>query len=158
LAAAGPDLLAIETIPDLDEVLALIEVLADFPDLAAWVSLTTLDGISTCAGQPLTEVSAALAGAPSVVAVGVNCSAPTVVTPALRAMSSAGSRLLAYPNAGQTWHSETETWSGPASPVLPSELVSEWLDLGAKAIGGCCGVDSAGVTALAADVGGWHSD
>jgi len=158
LLAANPDLLAIETIPDLDEVLALIEVLADHRDVAAWVSLTTLDGATTCAGQALAEVAAALGEAPSVVAVGVNCSAPSVVSTALQALGKHGSRLLAYPNAGQTWHSETETWSGPAEPVLPTQLINEWLDLGARAVGGCCGVDSIGVSALAGDVAGWHSD
>ena len=158
LVAAKPDLLAIETIPDLDEVLALIEVLTDHRDLAAWVSLTTLDGLTTCAGQALAEVAVALGEAPSVVAVGVNCSSPSVVTPALRALGKHGSRLLAYPNAGQTWHSATETWSGPAEPVLPTQLINEWLELGARAVGGCCGVDSIGVSALASDVARWHSD
>ena len=156
LVSAGPDLLAIETIPDLEEVDALVEVLADFPAIAAWLSVTTPDGTATSAGQPLTEVAEICAHSPSIVAVGVNCSAPHTVLPALTVLGAAGTslQLVAYPNAGQAWDAESETWSGPASPLLPRDQVAAWRYVGAGAIGGCCGVGPAGIADLANAVAG----
>ena len=150
LASAEPDLLAIETIPDLDEVLALIDVLADFPDLAAWLSVTTPDGTTTSAGQPLMAVAETLGQCPSVVAVGVNCSAPHTVLPALTVLGAASTnlRLLAYPNAGQAWDAASESWSGPASPLLPRDQVAQWREVGVGAVGGCCGVGPDGIADL----------
>ena len=168
LVAAGADLLAIETIPDLDEVEALIEALADVPGVAAWLSMTTPDGTVLSAGQPLADASRSVAECPSVVAVGVNCSAPSAVRLALSALAEpwalaggAGApALLAYPNAGQLWDSTTETWSGASSPVPAASDVAAWLAAGARLVGGCCGVGPADIAALGALMAraGWHSD
>ncbi len=168
LVAAGADLLAIETIPDLDEVEALVEALEDVPGVAAWLSMTTPDGTVLSAGQPLAEAAQVVAGCSSVVAVGVNCSAPRTVGLALSALAEpwalAGGvgapALLAYPNAGQVWDSATETWSGPLSPVPAATDVDSWLSAGARLLGACCGVQPADIASLSALMGrsGWHSD
>lgn len=158
LVAAAPDLLAVETIPDLDEVEALIEALSDYPDLAAWISLTTPDGRTVSAGQPLGDVAHVVASCPSVVAVGVNCSAADHVLAAVEALAPAGLPLLAYPNAGQVWDAENEQWHGPAAPVLPAALPPRWLAAGVRVVGGCCGVGPEGISELATMTAGWHSD
>ena len=101
IADSGPDLLAIETIPDLDEVSALVEVLADFSDLPAWLTMSCSDRAQTSAGQPIEDLVGMVAGTPSVRAVGVNCTAPEHV---------------AYPNSGRAW-SPTAGWSGAGTEV-----------------------------------------
>ena len=72
LVAAGPDLLAVETIPDTDEAEVLVALL-DQLDVPAWFSYS-VRGDTTSAGQPLSEAYAVLAGSRAVVAAGVNCS------------------------------------------------------------------------------------
>ena len=74
LAAAGPDVLALETVPDADEAEALLSAIAGL-GVPAWLTYS-IDGDRTRAGQPLAEAFALAADAPEVVAVGVNCCAP----------------------------------------------------------------------------------
>ena len=52
LAAAGPDLLAIETIPSVVEAEALVEVLDALGDVPAWVSFSCRDGARCSDGTP----------------------------------------------------------------------------------------------------------
>ncbi len=74
LAASGPDLLAVETIPDSDEAEVLVPLLEEL-GLPAWFSYA-VTGATTRAGQPLPEAYAVVAGCEPLVAVGVNCSSP----------------------------------------------------------------------------------
>jgi homocysteine S-methyltransferase len=55
LASAGPDLLAVETVPDVEEAEVLAELLDDI-GVPAWFSYAA-DGPRTRAGQPLVEAS-----------------------------------------------------------------------------------------------------
>jgi len=104
LASAKPDLFACETIPDLDEVRALVEVLADYPDIPAWITMSAQDGNSTCAGQGIGHLAELVSKTPSVVAVGVNCTKPEFVTSLLRQLATKTSLpLVVYPNAGRVW-------------------------------------------------------
>jgi homocysteine S-methyltransferase len=68
LAAAGPDLLAVETIPDVDEAEVLVELL-DSLEVPAWFSYS-VQGDTTNAGQPLSEAYAVLSGRSSIIAAG----------------------------------------------------------------------------------------
>ena len=62
LADAGADLLAIETIPSLDEGRALVELLAETDGPPAWLSFSCADGATTRHGEPV-EAAFDLAGA-----------------------------------------------------------------------------------------------
>lgn len=153
LAAEGPDLLAIETIPDVDEIDALVEALRVVPTLPAWLTVTCADGGHTSAGQPLADVAAAVSSSAQVRAVGVNCTAPGNVADALAALASAGDLpLVAYPNAGGDWDPQTG-WQGAGDGVA-TDLLDEWLAEPRLAlVGGCCGVGPATVAHIAAKVG-----
>src|SRR5919206_39255 len=74
LAAARPDVFALETVPDTDEAEALLRAVRGL-GVPAWLSYT-IDGDRTRAGQPLQDALALAADAEEVIAVGVNCSAP----------------------------------------------------------------------------------
>lgn len=150
IASSEPDLLAIETIPDLEEVVAIVEVLADFPGLPAWLTMSCADSGSTCAGQPIEELVPLVAERPSIRAVGINCTAPEHVESLLKRLSGAGApALVAYPNSGRAW-SPTAGWSGEGTDV-GEDLVSRWRQVpGVAFIGGCCGVGPDAVAAIAA--------
>ena len=74
LMDAGPDLLAVETVPDIDEAEAIVALVGEY-GVPAWLSYT-IDGETTRAGQPLADAFAVAAAVPELVAVGVNCCAP----------------------------------------------------------------------------------
>ncbi|MGA1502268.1 MAG: homocysteine S-methyltransferase [Candidatus Nanopelagicales bacterium] len=149
LMSASPDLLAIETVPDLDEVDALVEVLRGHPDLPAWLTMTCADSAHTSAGQPIEDLAEAVRDASSIRAVGVNCSAPELVHGVLARLADAGApRLIAYPNAGQAW-SPDSGWAGNATGV-GADLVATWREVpGLALVGGCCGIGPDDVAAIA---------
>ena len=149
LVDAGPDLLAIETIPDAEEVAALVDVLADFPDTPAWISLSCADGGHTNAGQPVEEAAVMAARAANVVAVGVNCTSPAYVAEILARMHDAtGLPLVAYPNTGRAWNPQ-RGWLGPATG-LDDDLLDSWLrQPGLALLGGCCGIGPDAIAQIA---------
>ncbi|MBT2471370.1 homocysteine S-methyltransferase [Streptomyces sp. ISL-66] len=146
LLAEGPDVLALETVPDAIEAQALLTVLAE-TGARAWLSYTVADG-RTRAGQPLAEALALAAGSPQVIAVGVNCCDPVEVLPALEvAAGVTGKPLLAYPNDGSVWDAVTRTWRAPAVPV--AWPTAAWYRAGARLVGGCCRIGPDRIAALA---------
>ncbi len=146
LLAAGPDLLAVETIPDTDEAVVLAGLLAEY-DHPAWFSYS-IDGDRTCAGQRLDAAFAIPAAVDAVVAIGVNCCAPADVLPALKVVAATGKEGLAYPNAGEVWDAEHEQWLGTSTYDVG--LVPRWIDAGARWVGGCCRVGPAAIARVAA--------
>ncbi|HQY99544.1 MAG TPA: homocysteine S-methyltransferase [Propionicimonas sp.] len=147
LAAAGPDLFAVETVPDVREAAVLARLLDEF-GLPAWFSYS-IRGDRTAAGQPLTEAYGVLAGCGVLVAAGVNCSEPSDV-PAALAISVAVTGLpgIAYPNGGGLWDAEAKQWR--QSDAWRAELADSWIEAGAEWIGGCCGVGPVEIAELAA--------
>jgi homocysteine S-methyltransferase len=146
LASAGPDLFAVETVPDLEEAEVLVPLLDEI-GLPAWLSYSCA-GLLTRAGQPLAEAFAVVAPSTAVVATGVNCCAPDDVRPALEvARAVTGKPGVAYPNSGQGWDSGTHTWSGATSYDVA--LAPGWVAAGAAYVGGCCQVGPDDIAALA---------
>jgi homocysteine S-methyltransferase len=145
LAAAGPDLLAVETIPDSDEAEVLVALL-DQLDVPAWFSYSVRDA-TTNAGQPLAEAYAVLTGSRSIIAAGVNCSEQNDVLGAVReAVAVTGLPAVAYPNRGGSWNSDTKRWT--YGDPLDLDLVESWVAAGARLIGGCCGTGPADIAHL----------
>ncbi|KID30368.1 homocysteine S-methyltransferase [Prauserella sp. Am3] len=145
LAAAGPDLIALETVPDVDEAVAELEAL-DGIDVPAWLSYT-VEGKRTRAGQPLEEAFAVAAGDERVVAVGVNCCAPEDVPGAVGiAHAVTGKPVIAYPNSGHGWDAAARQWAGRAT-FSPDEVIS-WIEAGARLVGGCCRVRPAEIAEI----------
>ncbi|WP_344108963.1 homocysteine S-methyltransferase [Kribbella alba] len=146
LVAAGPDMLAVETIPDLDEAEVLVELLDElgFP---AWLSYS-IQGDQTRAGQPLEDAFAVAARSTSIVAVGINCCAPTDVQAAVEtAVAVTDKPAVAYPNSGEAWDAGGRRWTGGASDS--TALAQGWTAAGAKYVGGCCRVGPDDINALA---------
>jgi homocysteine S-methyltransferase len=147
LAGAGADLLAVETLPDADEAEALAALVRDL-DVPCWLSYT-IAGDRTRAGQPLADAFAIVAGIPQVLAVGVNCCAPSDVAAAVSlAREVTGKPVVAYPNSGESWDGPRRAWDGRKQ--LPGQrLVASWVAAGARIVGGCCRVRPADIAGVA---------
>lgn len=151
LVAAGPDLVAVETIPELVEAEVVVELLEEVaPSLPYWVSFSAKEGARVTGGAPFAE-AAHVVGADAV-AVGVNCTAPQHVDELLEA-TTATVPWVVYPNAGATYDARTKTWTAGGSAHFPAATVQGWRARGAAVIGGCCGIDAAGVRGIADAVG-----
>ncbi len=152
LASAQPDLLAIETIPDVREAEALVDALTGLP-VTAWMCFSARDDAHTCAGQPIEDAVAVAATAPQVAAVGINCTDPVHVTGLVRRVAATVDLpIVVYPNAGGAWDASDGQWRG-ATDAVGEDLVAQWRDAGAVAIGGCCGTDADAVSRIATALG-----
>lgn len=150
LADAGADVLALETVPDIDEAEALVDLVREL-GMPAWLSYT-IAGAHTRAGQPLADAFAVAAGVSEIVAVGVNCCAPTDVLAATRTASAAsGKPVVVYPNSGEEWDGARRVWTGRAD--FSAALAASWVADGAHIIGGCCRIRPADITAIAVALG-----
>ncbi|TDW81786.1 homocysteine S-methyltransferase [Kribbella pratensis] len=149
LANAGPDLLAVETIPDTDEAEVLVELLREL-DFPAWFSYS-IEGDHTRAGQRLTEAFA-IPAIPQIVAVGINCCRPTDVRAAVQtAVAVSGKPAIAYPNHGESWDAIARKWVGNGEG--PATFASGWVEAGATYVGGCCRVGPDDIRALVGRLG-----
>ncbi|MFF3379312.1 homocysteine S-methyltransferase [Streptomyces sp. NPDC002680] len=146
LAAAGPDVLALETVPDADEAEALLRAVRGL-GVPVWLSYSVA-GELTRAGQPLAEAFAPAAEADEVVAVGVNCCVPEDVEGAVElAARVTGKPVVVYPNSGEVWDADARAWTGSSS--FSAGQVTGWRDAGARLIGGCCRVGPGAITSIA---------
>jgi len=140
LAAAGVDLLSIETMPALNEAReALAAARETAPELPVLVMVTVdddgncLDGSSPAhAATLLTEWGAG--------AIGVNCSTgPTTVLTAIEAMRAATTLpLAAMPNAGMPRAVEGRNIY-LCSPEYMASFARKAIQAGVQIVGGCCG-------------------
>jgi len=150
LIDAGPDLLACETLPCLQEGEALIELLSEFPQMPAWLSFSCCDEEHVCHGERFADCVALANRSPQIVAVGLNCTPPRFVVPLLRSAADVTHKpLLCYPNSGESWDTDQGCWidgTGVTDFGPPTRL---WLDAGARLIGGCCRTGPGDVRAIA---------
>ena len=144
LVKAGVDILVIETIPQLQEIRCVLALLrAEFSDALCWVSCTLQDPNHLSDGSSIGQFIEVV-GLPQhqerVVAVGVNCVPAHMVGSALRTFTlHTQLPLLCYPNSGETYDAQSNTWSGTAyDEGKVGDQVRIWRERGAKMIGGCC--------------------
>jgi homocysteine S-methyltransferase len=153
LAEAGADVLAVETIPCLAEVEAVLAELDEL-DVPAWLSLTCA-GTRTRAGEPASEAFAMARDCASLFAVGVNCVRPADTRPLVQlAAQHSGKPAVAYPNSGEEWDAAHHSWTG--RPAFSPADVDDWTTAGARLVGGCCRVGPAEITALASQLSETH--
>ncbi|WP_405717168.1 homocysteine S-methyltransferase [Streptomyces sp. NBC_00046] len=150
LAAAGPDALALETVPDIDEAEALLRAVEGC-GLPVWLSYSVA-GDRTRAGQALETAFGLVRGHDEVVAVGVNCCDPADAEGAVRvAAEVTGKPVVVYPNSGERWDAGGRGWAG--APTFDPGGARAWQDAGARLIGGCCRVGPETIAELAGLLG-----
>ena len=143
LITTSPDLLALETMPDTFEVEVLLELLSDCP-IPFWVSYSCKAGNQTNAGQSFAQ---AVEIAKSAMAIGVNCTAPELITELLLSAKS-DKPFVVYPNSGRTWDAVKKEWIGSKGSGFDQDLINQWQAAGAQYIGGCCGIGAAEISVL----------
>lgn len=136
---SGADLLAVETIPSMLEAEVLAELLAGCRT-PAWISFSCRDAEHVSDGSKVADVARLFAGHSTVFAIGVNCTPPQFMLPLIRIIRDAApdKRVVAYPNSGERYSVEDNSWSGTATPVDYALAAREWVAAGASMIGGCC--------------------
>ena len=150
LASTTADVLAIETIPELEEAVAVAGLLAETDGAAAWISFTCADGARLRSGVPIEEAVAAVDGTPGLVAIGVNCTAPEHVDELVgRIAATTTLPVVVYPNSGEGWDATRRTWMGEAAGRVDAAAGTRWVAAGARLVGGCCRVTPDQIGALA---------
>lgn len=148
-AETSADLVALETIPSLEEARAILAALRRFPSISAWLSFTCRDAEHVAHGEQLADCAALLQSAPQVIAVGINCTHPKFVASLIGATKGATSKpIFVYPNSGEIWDAGTRRWTGLSSPSNYGELAAGWFAAGAQAVGGCCRTTPAHIRAV----------
>jgi homocysteine S-methyltransferase len=151
LAAASPDVFALETIPSIAEAAALVRALERVPEIPAWMSFSCRDGAHLCDGTPFERAVEVATSSDRVVAVGVNCTSPLHVTTLVEIAAARTSLpVVCYPNRGAFWEPVRKVWvDPPRQDARPSLRPLEWREAGASLIGGCCGTTPEDIRAIA---------
>lgn len=138
--SGGIDLFAFETIPDITESKILVKILENFPGTYAWLSFSLRDGNHISGGDPLREAASLFDGHPQISAIGVNCTQPSFIEPAVKAIKSGCSLpVIVYPNSGEGYDAQKKIWHGKPEEIGDFYRLAElWYSCGASIIGGCC--------------------
>ena len=152
LAAAGVDLLVVETMMSLAEARAALIAAKETCDLPVIVSMTyNEDGRTLYGTNP--ETAVVVLQSLGADAIGINCSTgPAEMVPLVEQMKRyANIPILAKPNAGMPELIDGET----VYAMTPEEFAEhgrKLVEAGTGIVGGCCGTTPAHITALAQTV------
>lgn len=161
ILTVGVDVIAIETQPRLDEVLAELDLVKELaPDTLCYVSFSLKDSTRLPDGTPLAVAARTVAKYPNVFAVGVNCIPLEEVTAAIETIHQATDKpIIAYPNSSATYDPTTKTWSYPHGRRSLVDYLPQWLAAGLTIVGGCCTTTPQDIAALHEYLkGGAHHD
>jgi 5-methyltetrahydrofolate--homocysteine methyltransferase len=156
LAAAGVDILCVETMSDILEAkLAVLAAKTAAPGLPVFGSLTYDSGQRTLTGAD-PETAAVSLEALGADVIGVNCGgAPGELAAALSQLATATTRpLIVRPNAGLPCLDAEGRAVWQTTPAEMAAWAARYGDLGAGIIGGCCGTTPDHIAAMAAAVRG----
>lgn len=140
LNQAGVDLFAFETQPNFDEANALVDLLVkEFPQQHAWLTFSVKDSDSLCDGTVLAEAVKYFNDVEQISAIGVNCTTLENIEDIVKNVNEVTDKpIIVYPNNGDIYDPETKTWQANPQADTFTDLVPEWLEAGAKLLGGCC--------------------
>ncbi|XP_017069704.2 LOW QUALITY PROTEIN: homocysteine S-methyltransferase 2 [Drosophila eugracilis] len=156
--AAGVDGLALETLPCQMEAEAVAEfVLDNCPEAHFWVSFQCKDEKHLASGESFAEAALSIwrlvqsrKAENRLIGIGLNCVNPLDVTPLLTSLTKAAGSdripLVVYSNRGEIYDAKLGDWTGTGEEVV--KFVPEWLQLGARVVGGCCRVYPTDVLAI----------
>ncbi len=148
LIATKPNLLAVETIPELTEADAIVELISEIaPLMPFWISFSCKSETELSSGENFSDAVALVNSAPSAVAVGINCTKPAFIAPLLKSATSSLPYVV-YPNSGREWDASAKVWLGPVNSSFELDDIQAWKSLGAAVIGGCCGVSPRDIAEL----------
>jgi homocysteine S-methyltransferase len=147
LAAAGVDLLLVETISTIREAEAAAEA-ASATGMPFGVSFICKADGRMFSGEMLTDaVKAVEPHAPSFF--GVNCSAaPTLFATLTKLRAATQLPIAVYANPSHTEDYQHWNPTDAAEPAIYADYARRWLSAGAKLVGGCCGTGPEHIAAI----------
>jgi homocysteine S-methyltransferase len=155
LAAAGVDLLILETFGYLDELAEAVTVASEACCLPIIAQATFADDGHTLAGETPHEVASVLGDLP-IVMLGTNCTIGPqrmlAVVESLVAYSALP--VSAQPNAGQPRKVGHQRFEFSIDAAYFARYLRRFADAGAAMVGGCCGTTPTHIEAAAAAVAG----
>jgi S-methylmethionine-dependent homocysteine/selenocysteine methylase len=148
LAAAGVDGILVDTQNTIRE-LAAAARWARATGLPVIASMTTDGEGHLLSGEPIEEAVGSLVSL-KLEAFSINCVAARSLSADLEHLARAapGVPLAAYGNLGPPSGEDRTVFAETVSPEDYAALAREWLALGARIVGGCCGTTSAHTAAL----------
>ncbi len=148
LLAGGVDLFIVETFSDLPEIEQAVKAIRSACRLPIIASMTFDEEGKTFMGYTVEEVARALESL-DVEIIGANCSVgPQTMLDVAGRLRNATSRMLSIqPNAGLPRYVDGR-FVYLSSPEYFARYAGEYLDVGVKVIGGCCGTTPEYISAL----------
>lgn len=155
LARSGADLLACETIPSFGELETYLRLSEETPDMPLWLAFSCRNGQEIADGTPLAECAALASDYANVVALGINCTAPSLMPSLIKEIEEATDLpIVVYPNSGEMYDPASKSWHGTRHPESFGTAAREWRKMGATLLGGCCRTTPAHIRAIAARMKG----
>lgn len=146
LADTDADFLLAETIPNVDEAAALLELFEEQPKPFA-LSIT---GAIAADPEKLSRVIELANQSPRLGALGVNCVDPSRACAVVKQLRSGTDKsLLACPNSGEIWdHGACDWRPAPVGAMKLTDAAVELQAAGVSLLGGCCRVGPAEIRQL----------
>ena len=131
--------MACETIPCLQEA-KVLHALLEKTLTPSWVSFSCKDGKHLNDGTPIRDSAILFAEHARVKAIGVNCTSPVYINSLITEIrqTTPQQNIVVYPNSGEVYEANDNSWHGTATPLECGRAAKEWLERGANIIGGCC--------------------
>jgi len=138
LLNSDADLIALETIPNKLELEVLASLLKQSPDCRCWISLSCQNARLLCDGTAIIDALKPFRGLNQVLAIGINCCSPLMVTSVLKTFHEFwDGELMVYPNSGEIYDTSQRQWREGHTTHWGGRL-HEWWQLGVRVFGGCC--------------------
>ncbi len=152
LCETTADVLAFETLPLLAEARIILDLMRGFPAQPYWLSFQLRSTGRLGGGEELDTLLDELHQADNLVALGINCSSPEVISSTLpHLLPRLRCPLLLYPNRGEVY--ESGAWHGDDNLDSFLSHAASWWSRGVSGIGGCCRINPTAIEALAQAAG-----
>lgn len=140
-----PDFIAFETIPDVEEVQAIIQLMMTkrYSRIPFWLSIQCRSDREMACGTPVEDIVPLLCNVQECFAFGVNCVSPEYVSSLVNIIRnqmlslSLSTRIIAYPNSGEVYDISKREWIQKDASKL-EHWVNCVVSCGADIVGGCC--------------------
>jgi len=159
LESTNVDFLAFETIPSLQEIQILSELISQSKK-QCWISFSCRDSEFSeflNDGSKIIDALKICTSTNNLFALGVNCTAPKYISSIIKKIRPLvqDKKIIIYPNSGEIYLPESKSWKGISDPDIFQKMASEWLDLGVDIIGGCCRIGPDHITKLSQSLGNY---
>eukprot|EP00871_Galdieria_phlegrea_P003574 jgi/Galph1/4217/GphlegSOOS_G2808.1 len=144
LMSATPDIIAFETIPDIEEVQVILELMKiSYSTFPFWISVQCRNETQMACGASLEQTVPLLKECQQCIAIGINCVEPWLITSHINIIReelkqfSIPCNVIAYPNSGEVYDNTLKQWKRK-----DSFDIMDWVHCvyhcDADIIGGCC--------------------